>query len=195
MNDEILYLIAALRDASIDNRKSKNYEIRIWQKDRTWLSDVIKPIIKNNFGINANIHKNLLRLTNKNAVHEIQRISGIKTHGWDTPKAVKSLSLEKLVPYIRGFWDAEGGMPKKPENCTKSEQMYISFHQKQKEPLVFLRNSLLKMGYMPTTITKCSEAYEFRITRRAHMKRFCIEIGSWHPEKKNRMRRLLEKIS
>jgi len=51
------------------------------------------------------------------------------------------------------------------------------------------------MGYKPTNITKCSGAHEFRITRKAHMRRFCNEIGSWHPEKKERMQRLLVKIS
>jgi intein-encoded DNA endonuclease-like protein len=184
-----------LRDANIDSRIGKNYEIKIGQKDQRWLSDVIKPIIESNFGVRVNIHKNLLRLTNKKAVHEIQRISGIKPFGWNTPEFVKELPLEERIPYIRGFWDAEGGLPSKPEKCSRAEQMYISFHHKQKEPLVFIRNSLIGMRYQPTKITKCSEACEFRITRKAHMKKFCTEIGSWHPEKGERMRRLLTQIS
>ena len=195
MNEHVLYLIAALRDGSIDNRNCKNYEIKIGQTVQRWLSDIIKPIIESNFGVRVNIHGNLLRLTNKKAVHEIQQISGIQPHGWKTPETVKKIPLESRIPYIRGFWDAEGGIPKKPENCNKAEQMYISFHQKDKEPLVFIRDSLIEMSYKPTNITKCSEAHEFRITRRAHMKRYCTEIGSWHPEKSERMQKLLEKIS
>jgi len=102
MNEQILYLIASLRDGSIDNRNCKNYEIKIGQKDQRWLSDVIKPIIENNFGVRVNIHKNLLRLTNKKAVREIQSISGIKPFGWDTPKVVKETPLEK-----RHHWKKE----------------------------------------------------------------------------------------
>jgi intein-encoded DNA endonuclease-like protein len=195
MNENVLYLIAALRDGSIDSRNGKNYEIKIGQKDQRWLSDIIKPIIESNFGVRVNIHKNLLRLTNKKAVQEIQRISGIKSFGWNTPETVKKLPLEKRIPYIRGFWDAEGGLPKKPETCDRSEQTYISFHQKQKEPLIFIRNSLIKMGFKPTKITKCSNAHEFRITRKEHMKRFYNKIGSWHPEKSKRMTRLIKNIS
>ena len=143
MNDNVLYLIASLRDGSLDNRKFKNYEIKIGQKDHRWLSDILKPIIESNFGVRVNIHGNLLRLTNKNAVLKMQKISGIKPHGWNTPEIVRKLPLEKRIPYIRGFWDAEGGIPRNPEKCTKSEQMYLSFHQKDKEPLVFIRDSLI----------------------------------------------------
>ena len=135
MNEEILYLVSALRDGNIDIRIWKNYEIKIGQKDERWLTDVLKPIIEKNFHVNANIHGNLLRITNKRAVEEIQKISGIKPWGWNTPEVVKKLPVAERIPYIRGFWDAEGGLPKNPEACKRAEQIYISFHQKDKEPL------------------------------------------------------------
>ncbi len=86
MNEEILYLIAALRDGSVDNRIGKNYEIKIGQKEEKWLSDIIKPIFENQFDVKTHLtNKNLLRITNKKAVLEIQKISGIKPNGWNTP--------------------------------------------------------------------------------------------------------------
>ena len=51
MNEQVLYLIAALRDGSLDNRDCKNYEIKIGQKDRRWLTEIIKPIIESNFNV------------------------------------------------------------------------------------------------------------------------------------------------
>jgi intein-encoded DNA endonuclease-like protein len=184
-----------LRDGNIDNRFKKNYEIKIGQKEKRWLTDVLKPIIEKNFNVNANVHGNLLRVTNKRAVEEMQRISGIKPWGWNTPEFVKNLPVSERIPYIRGFWDAEGGLPKCPEKCTKAEQIYISFHQKDKEPLVFIRNTLVEMGYRPTNITMCSKAHEFRLARRENILRFCDEFGSWHPEKGERMKRLAKKLS
>jgi len=76
MNEQVLYLIAALRDGSIDNRDRKNYEIKIGQKDTRWLSEVIKPIIETNFNVKVNIHRNLLRLTNKKAVRKSSNFQG-----------------------------------------------------------------------------------------------------------------------
>jgi len=153
---------------------------------------VLKQIIEKNFAVTARVHKNLLRVTNKKAVRKLQEISGIKPFGWETPEVVKRLSPVRRIPYIRGFWDAEGGLPRFPNLCTKAEQRYISFHQKQKEPLHFIRKMLLSLDYIPTKITYCSDAYEFRITRKEYIKRFYKEIGSWHPEKKERLRMLAE---
>ena len=149
MNDDILYLVAALRDGSIDYRIGKNYEIKIGQKEEKWLSEILKPIIERNFQVKVHIHKNLLRLTNKKAVQKLQKLSGIKTRGWNTPYFVKTLPPETRIPYIRGFWDAEGGLPKNPEKCKKAEQRYVSFHQKEKEPLRFIRKTLIELGYRP----------------------------------------------
>lgn len=157
----MLYLMAALRDGSRDNRIGKNYEIKIGQKDTRWLTEVLKPLIERNFRCNANVHGNLLRITNKKIVREIQELSGIKSWGWRTPAGVKKIPVSARIPYMKGFWDAEGGMPKVPEKCTRAEQRYISFHQKGREPLAFVRQTLLHLHYIPTRITFCKGAHEF----------------------------------
>ncbi|MBI4181653.1 MAG: LAGLIDADG family homing endonuclease [Candidatus Aenigmarchaeota archaeon] len=195
MHNDELYLISALRDGNVDYRIGKNYEIKIWQKDERWLTDVLKPIIERRFHCTVHVHGHLLRITNKRVVDDIRRLSGIKPWGWHTPAPVKLLPPSRRITYIRGFWDAEGGVPKHPERCHRAEQRYLSFHQKDREPLVFIRDTLISLGYRPTNITYCKGAHEFRITRAAHIVRFCREIGSLHPEKGERMRRLVKKIS
>jgi len=37
INSEIAYIFGALRDATLDIRKGKNYEIKIAQKEHSWL--------------------------------------------------------------------------------------------------------------------------------------------------------------
>ncbi|MEM2272428.1 MAG: hypothetical protein QXP56_07170 [Archaeoglobaceae archaeon] len=37
MNERIAYLLGALRDATVDLREGKNYEIKIAQKNKKWL--------------------------------------------------------------------------------------------------------------------------------------------------------------
>ena len=100
------------------------------------------------------------------------------------------MSAEERKPYIMGFWDAEGGLPKNPKKCKKAEQKYISFHQKDLEPLYFVQKSLQELGFITTNITRCKEAFEFRITRKGEIKKFIYEIGTRHPEKKKRLNEL-----
>ena len=190
-NPEIIYLMGALRDATVDNRNLKNYEIKIYQKDERWLSKVIKPILEDNFGVRVSLKDNLLRMYSKKAVLKLIEISGIKTHGWNTPPFIRKLPAEHLKPYIMGFWDAEGGLPK---DCLNTKQRYISFHQKEQEPLIFVKKILESLGFITTNITFCKKAHEFRITRKEHIKKFILEIGSRHPDKSRRLQDLLKTL-
>ena len=191
INEETLYLLGALRDGNLDVRKGKNYEIKIGQKDPNWLL-LVKNLLDKNFGATANINNGLVRVTQKKVVERIAEFSGIKSpqEFWDTPKILASLRSTELIPYIRGFWDAEGGLPKNPEMTKRAEQRYVSFHQKNKESLNFIRQKLIELGFNPTKITFCSEVFEFRICRHLEIKQFYEMIGSWHSEKSLRLKKL-----
>ena len=178
------YLLGALRDASIDIRKGKNYEVKIAQKNRKWL-EILQTIIERKFGYKGKITKHqknyhILRITRKTVVERIVAIAEITTpqSQWNTPTIIKKQPLEIQKEYIKGFFDAEGGLPRNPKKWK-----YISFDQKAKEPLEFVRNVLIKLGFKPTNLTLTSGVWQFRLTRKNDIINFDIKIGSLHPEK------------
>jgi intein-encoded DNA endonuclease-like protein len=192
LTEEVLYLLGALRDGNIDIRTGKNYEIKIGQKCEGWL-EKLKEIVEKSFRTKTHISNHLLRITNKESVMKIKELSDITTpqEVWNTPRILQNLDSHSLIPYIRGFWDAEGGLPKNPEVTKKSEERYISFHQKNRESLEFIRRHLINLGFHPTKITICGKVFEFRICRRDEIKKFWKIIGSWHPEKRFRLEKLV----
>lgn len=189
INEEIAYLLGALRDATIDVRKRKNYEIKISQKNKEWL-ELIQEIFKKNFEKDGKISKYkentwILRINSKKITKEIIKISEIiiPQDKWNTPSIIKKSSVKIQKAYVRGFYDAEGGLPRNPQN----KQKYISLSQKNKESLEFVRNFILKLGMNPTNITFCGNVWEFRITRKNDIVNFIEKIGSWHPEKRKKL--------
>ena len=195
--EELAYLFGALRDGSIDIRKGKNYEIKIAQNSLEWLK-LIKRIIDKNFNTTSNINNGLVRVTREKVVLEIIKLSDMKVPqiNWNTPKIIKDSNLDRIIiSYIQGFWDSEGGLPKHPEKTKNAAERYISFHQKNKEPLVFIRSKLLDFGFNPTKITFCGNVFEFRICRKREIFKFYKLIGTRHPEKKKRLKKLINVFS
>ncbi len=187
MNKNIAYLLGAFRDATIDIREGKNYEIKIAQKNKKWLY-LIQKLLGAEFGKEGNILRHtenywILRLSDKRIVKELLRLSEMKVpqEDWNTPKKIRSSNKrEILVNYIQGFFDAEGGLPKKFE---KGFQKYIIFSQKNKESLEFIHGYLKKWKIYPTNLTQCGGVWEFRVTRKQSILNFIGVIGSSHPEK------------
>lgn len=195
--EDLAYLFGALRDGSIDIRKGKNYEIKIAQKHNDWLK-IIKNIIDKNFNTVSNINNGLVRVTRKKVVSEMIRLSDMEVPqiNWNTPSMIKKSNSDRIIiSYIRGFWDSEGGLPKHPEKTKKASERYISFHQKNKEALTFIRDKLINFGFNPTKITFCGKVFEFRICRKKEILRFYKEIGTWHPEKEKRLKKLINVFS
>ncbi|MCS7136710.1 MAG: hypothetical protein NZ931_06490, partial [Aigarchaeota archaeon] len=108
---------------------------------------------------------------------------------WNTPTFVKKQSTQGIINYVRGFWDAEGGMPK---NITGRFQPYLSFDQNNYESLTFVRDFLTQIGYSPTRLTFTGRCWQFRLTRKKEIIRYILEIQTWHPEKKLRQKKLLQ---
>ena len=186
-------MLGALRDATFDVRKSKNYEFKIAQKNRQWLL-FMKQLFEKNFDVSGRISKhvnetNILRINNKTFVQNLLRLSEMKIpqENWNTPRIIKSQNNELHLHYLRGFFDAEGGMPKDPKNA---KQKYISFSQKNRNSLEFIRKILIRNNFRPTNITFCGGIWEFRITRKHDMIRFADFVGSSHEDKIERLRQL-----
>lgn len=54
------YLFGAFRDATLDVRPGKNYELKIAQKEESWLRH-IQWLIEKNFGVSGRITSHLSR--------------------------------------------------------------------------------------------------------------------------------------
>ncbi len=193
INLEVAYILGILRDATIDIRKGKNYELKIAQKESSWL-EYLNKILYKNFNISGKItnHVNgskILRINGKKFVEEIVAISEFKVPQelWDTPSIIKKQNIELQLAYLRGFFDAEGGLPKDP---LMAKQKYISFSQKNRESLEFIRKILIRKKFQPTNITFCGNVWEFRLTRKNEMINFCDIVGSSHYDKIRRLKLL-----
>ena len=138
MNSETAYLIGALRDGYLDE---KQYLISIGQKDKEWL-EYLQKLAKDTFGVNSKIRplKNAfeLRIFSKSLFNYLKSI-GVKDSS-TTPESIMN-SRELWIPYISGFFDAEG-------HCTssvtfkKTGKKKISFHQNDRQSLEFIKSVL-----------------------------------------------------
>ena len=185
--------MGALRDGNFDVRKGKNYEVRIYQKHRDWLYEVAK-IISENYNVEPKISGNLLRLNNKTVIEKMIADSEYKKPQkfWETPTIVKEGTEDEKWEYISGFWDADGGLPRDPNNVT---QKYISFSQKSKETLEFIKGFLMTQGIKTTNLTYTGQIWQIRITRKDAIRKFYAHLRSRNREKLNRLKMLIASLS
>ena len=91
-------------------------------------------------------------------------------------------TVTQKIAYIRGFFDAEGGIPK-----NHSSRLYIQMVQKNQPKLVWIRETLQENGVNCGIIHNPSKKvdpnyFRFYVATRSH-KDFIDKIGSWHPRK------------
>ncbi len=192
VNHEVAYLLGALRDASIGLRKGKNYELRLYQDCDQWLAE-IAAILEANFGLHSRIRNKLLRANGRDAIKQIVKVSEYvcPQDSWGTPSQILDASTELKWSYLSGFWDAEGGLPLKP---VIAKQKYVSFDQKAKPALEFLRDFLISEGIKPTHLTNTGQVWQFRITRFRHMETFANKVKSLHFDKRSRLSELVASL-
>lgn len=166
-----LYLIGALHDATF-NRFHQTF--RFSQSSEQWLK-LLKAILKS-LGHNGWIYR-----------------EGMKRSVWVLETAIKlnprrkPNNIKEKIFYIRGYFDAEGGMPRNNRHW-----LYFQFSQKNLEDLTEVRNYLEEVGVSCGKIHNPSkrvdkEYWRFFISRASH-KMFMNKINSWHPRKKRQMK-------
>jgi intein/homing endonuclease len=169
-NTLIAYLFGALHDGTF-NRRHKTW--RISQSDVQWLERLRK--IFNNLGYRAWIY----REGKKRTVSVIETTAGFLN---DETEPAKFSSVAEQVAYIRGYFDAEGGIPRNDDHW-----MYIQLSQKNKDELEQVKKILEKLGITVGKIHNPSqnvdpEYWRFFISRQSHQD-FIKIVGSWHPSK------------
>ena len=164
----IAYLNGALHDATLNKGK----RIRFSQKNKQWLENLQVLLKKINY--NSWIYKE-----GKNrSVFVLETLCRDLDFKFN-PSRLKSYS-EKIF-YVRGFFDAEGGVPH-----TK-DRFYIQLVQKNLEKIKQLKSILKDLNIESGKIHNPSKRVDpdyWRIFISAkHHQKFVKIINSWHPVK------------
>jgi hypothetical protein len=99
------------------------------------------------------------------------------------PSPLSLASDAEKVAYIRGYFNAEGGLP-----SSMDRRFYIQFVQKNLQELIELKQILGQVGIATGKIHNPSvridpEYFRFFIFSRSNQA-FITKVGSWHPRKK-----------
>ncbi len=163
------YLLGALHDGTV-----RKLTYRIVQKDQEYIEFLVKEIKK--LGFNAWMYKE--GQTRNLYVAEFSR------------NLLKDFIIESnqdKIDYIRGYFDAEGGVSRDPK-----VRYYLYFAQKNLKDLSQIKEWLeefgIKCGLIHNPSKKVDPNYwRFFISIKSYEK-FAQEIGSWHPVKSRFLR-------
>lgn len=164
------YLLGALHDGTYNiGRKTHRFS----QANLEWLH--ILQIKLAQLGFNAWIYKE-----GKNrSVYVLETTAKFLSTTFDPRQLI---SVEEKITYIRGFFDAEGGLPQ-----SLNQRFYIQLVQKNEPKLFWIQQTLTGMniscGVIHVPSRKVDPNYfRFFIATKSH-KEFSTVIGSEHPRK------------
>ena len=163
------YLLGALHDGTV-----RKLTYRIVQKDQEYIKFLVKEIKK--LGFNAWMYKE--GKTRNLYAAEFSR------------NLLKDFVIETnqdKIDYIRGYFDAEGGIPRGPK-----VRYYIYFAQKNLKEIEQIKKWLEELGIKCGSIHNPSKNadpnyWRFYISIKSYEK-FAQIIGSWHPVKSHFLR-------
>ncbi len=163
------YLQGALHDASLN--KGKRY--RFTQSDVRWLK-ILKTILQD-LGYASWIY----REGKTRHVHALETLAQFLSFSFD-PLTLKT-NIER-ASYVRGFFDAEGGIPRIP-----NAKFYIQLVQKDKEKIEKIVHMLNMLGIHTGKVHNPSvrvdpNFWRVFVSTRSHTT-FARIIGSWHMRK------------
>ena len=164
-------LMAYLQGALHDAYRARGSRIRFSQKYVSWLEN-----LKSLFSYLG--YKSWIYCEGKRDVYVLETTANFLDFGF----SLKGKTKREQIGYIRGFFDAEGGIPHK-----KSNRFYIQFVQKDKNKLEMISACLLKLGIesgkVHTPSKKIDPEYWRFYIRAKSYKDFCKIIYSWHSVK------------
>ncbi len=165
------YLFGAMHDGWI--RKSDS-RYRICQKGTGWLEEIQSLLASLEY------RSWIYREGKTRNVYVLESVAPI-FKGPFNPSDISSSEEKKA--YLRGFFDAEGGIPKKL--CSKK---YVQLAQKDYKKIALLKKLLLDLDILTGKIHNPSKRVDpnyWRIyVRRQSILKFVSVVGSWHPRKR-----------
>ncbi len=172
------YLLGALHDGTF----SSNERFRISQKGTRWLKVLQKLFGK--LGYNSWIYKEGVR----RKVYVLETLADFLNFGFNP---LKLSNDEERICYIRGFFDAEGGIPR-----NRTARFYIQLTQNDKGKLEKLKKLLNDLGIATGKIhnpsKKVDPDYWRMYVLADSQKKFIQEINSWHPRKIRTLRKRMK---
>jgi len=164
------YLQGALGDATY-NKLHKSW--RYTQSDRRWLLK-LKALLKQ-IGYNSWIYKE----GRCRQVHALETTAKFLSSGI---KQSDLLTQTEKIAFVRGFFDAEGGVPRNLQ-----DRFYVQFSQKRLGELSkvhrILENIGIRCGKIHNPSRKVDPNYWRFFVRAQSYQCYIKMIGSWHPRK------------
>lgn len=163
------YLLGALHDATF----SSNKRYRFSQKGTEWLK-FLKKLLKK-----IDYNSWIYREGSKRDVYVLETLASFLDFSFNP---LKLKSRTENISYIRGFFDAEGGIPR-----NKEARFYIQLVQSDKDKLEKIEKILTNLGIKVGKIHNPSKAidpnyWRMYILSNSQIK-FVKIINSWHPRK------------
>lgn len=151
---ELAYIIGALRDGCF-TRKRENYiyRIRVYQKDKAWILQLAKKfqqLFDKKPAIEFDNRKNVfnLRLDSKKIYEGLTKLAEYPGNQkrWKTPKWILKSPQRIQKEYVKGFFDAEGGVPHVEKRKIEPTNIRIHFSQGNKKSLIELKKIINSFG-------------------------------------------------
>ena len=166
-------------------QKNKYYYIGLRNTNLVLLKD-FQEKFKKYFGVNPRLIEGERCVVQKKELYEklVKRFESFYSREWNMPKLNKNLS--KI--WLRSFFDCEGWV-----FCKSRQNRHIGLDSINEKGIDQIRESLEKLKIK--TIKKVNEKrgmYRILIYGKDNLKRFEKEIGFLHPNKKIRLKKVLE---
>ncbi len=166
------YMNGALHDGTY----SSNHRFRISQKCVAWLQ--IMKVLLAHIGYSSWIYQEG-KTRNVYVLETLAEFLNFELNPLELGSKIEQQA------YLRGFFDAEGGIPHDIH-----ARFYIQLTQKNQQKVQMLKNMLADMGIMCGKLHNPSKRVDpdyWRVFVRAEsLMSFVEHIGSWHPEKRRR---------
>lgn len=168
-NEAAAYLLGAAHDATFSG---SHRTTRFCQADLPWLEVLAELLLK--LGIRSWTYR-----------EGRDRSLWVLECSWRAPAWFQEEPRAKRA-YARGYFDAEGGIPRSPK-----ARFYVQFVQKDREDLERVREILvdnaIACGRVHNPSARVDPDYwRFYVAAASH-ERFKQNIGSWHPRKRARL--------
>jgi len=179
MNQDFAYLLGALGDGCLTHRKEKgDYCVEYEQKIESWLVNSIVPRFQALYGKNPPVKRRKsglfrARLYSKKAFLEMSA-------AMQNLDLLSNENADAKSHFIRGFFDAEGSVPRRRQGTSYRLEIY----QKDRSKLELIARLLSDgFGISANRITNSRDVGQLNVRGVENIVRFRNLIGSEHPLK------------
>jgi intein-encoded DNA endonuclease-like protein len=200
LTNELAYLVGMLRDGTVVREKYDEYLCAYYSKNKEFI-EILQKKAENIFGVKVRIERFTdvwgIRIRALTLYLFFRLLFDVPEyqHKWKTPKIIEKADSEIQRWYISGFWDAEGGCPHVDSNIKMTRShLYVSFYQKNKESLEFIKKILEKNNIETRKIYWNKRVWVLKI-KSSSIPRFAKYIQSQFPKKRARLEKISEIFS